>query len=172
MIKIFFKTTFSLLILLLVQPGLYADTGQGVATFAGGCFWCMEYPFEKLEGVSDVISGYMGGNKENPNYKEVSGGGTGHAEVVKIIYDPSKITYSELLEVFWMNIDPTDRGGQFVDRGSQYRTAIFYQNKEQKKLAEKSRKELDASGKYEKPIVTEITKASKFYKAEDYHQDY
>jgi len=132
----------------------------------------MEPPFEKLEGVVEVISGYTGGHKENPTYEEVSSGTTGHVEAVQITYDPSKITYSELLEVFWKQIDPTDPDGQFVDRGLQYRTVIFYHNDEQKSLAEKSKEELDKSGRYEKPIVTEIIKASKFYEAEEYHQDY
>lgn len=142
------------------------------ATFAGGCFWCMEPPFEKLQGVSAVISGYAGGQKKNPTYEEVSAGGTGHLESVQILYDPTKITYSELLDVFWMQIDPTDPNGQFVDRGSQYRSAIFYHNDEQKRLAEKSKEALEKSGRYDKPIVTEIVKATEFYRAEDYHQDF
>lgn len=142
------------------------------ATFAGGCFWCMESPFEKLEGVKEVVSGYTGGDKENPTYKEVSAGGTGHLEAIQIIYDSSKITYTELLDVFWKQVDPTDPNGQFVDRGQQYKTAIFYHNEEQKKLAEKSKEKLDKSGKYERQIVTQIVQASKFYRAEEYHQDY
>ena len=142
------------------------------ATFAGGCFWCMEHPFEKLEGVIDVVSGYTGGHKENPTYKEVSSGETRHLEAVQIIYDESKTTYSKLLDVFWRQIDPTDLGGQFVDRGNQYTTAIFYHSEEQKTLAEKSKDKLEKSGRYEKPITTKILKASKFYKAEDYHQNY
>src|SRR3972149_5611404 len=113
------------------------------ATFAGGCFWCMEPPFEKLEGVVEVISGYTGGSKKDPTYKEVSQGGTGHVEAIQIIYDPSKITYEKLLDVFWMQVDPTDPGGQFVDRGSQYATAIFYHTEEQRRLAEESKKALD-----------------------------
>jgi len=161
-----------LVILLLMGFSVFAQTEREKATFAGGCFWCMEPPFEKLEGVIEVISGYTGGQKDNPTYKEVSAGGTGHVEVVQILYDPSKITYAELLEVFWKQIDPTDPDGQFVDRGSQYRTAIFYHNDEQKKLAEKSKEELDKSARFEKPIVTEIIEASTFYQAEDYHQDY
>jgi len=142
------------------------------ATFAGGCFWCMEPPFEKLEGVTQVISGYTGGHKENPTYKEVSSGKTGHVEAVQVTYDPLKITYKDLLDVFWRQIDPTDAGGQFADKGSQYKTAIFYHNEEQRLLAEESRRELEESGKFEKPIVTKILKASTFYEAEDYHQDY
>ncbi len=142
------------------------------ATFAGGCFWCMEPPFEKLKGVIKVISGYTGGSKENPSYEEVSSGKTGHIEAIQIIYDPSQLNYSQLLEVFWQNVDPTDDGGQFVDRGSQYKTAIFYHNEEQKNLAEESKKQLEASGRFKKPIVTEIRAFQKFYPAEDYHQDY
>jgi len=142
------------------------------ATFAGGCFWCMEGPFEKLEGVKEVVSGYTGGLKKNPTYEEVSYGDTGHMEAVQITYDPSKITYNELLGVFWGQIDPTDRGGQFADRGSQYKTAIFYHTKEQKRLAEESKKKLEELGRFDNPIVTKILKASTFYKAEDYHQDY
>ena len=142
------------------------------ATFAGGCFWCMEPPFEKLDGVIEVISGYTGGHKENPTYEEVSSGITGHAEAIQIIYDSDKITYKELIDVYWKHVDPTDAGGQFVDRGSQYRSAIFYHSEEQRALAEQSKRELEKIGKYNKPIVTEIVKASKFYKAEEYHQDY
>ena len=158
--------------LLLVQTNLHAQTSLDKATFAGGCFWCMEPPFEKLDGVSQVISGYTGGNEVNPTYQEVSAGKTGHMEAIQIIYDPSKVTFSELLEVFWRQIDPTDPGGQFADRGSQYKTAIFYHNDEQKELAQKSKKDLEASGKFTKPIVTPIIKATEFYNAEDYHQDY
>jgi len=142
------------------------------ATFAGGCFWCMEPPFEKIDGVLDVVSGYTGGHKKNPTYKEVSAGTTGHLEAIQIIYDPSKVSYSRLLDVFWMQIDPTDDGGQFVDRGYQYGTAIFYHNDEQKRLAQKSKDELAASGRFDKPVVTRIVEASVFYPAEDYHQDY
>lgn len=142
------------------------------ATFAGGCFWCMEPPFEQLEGVSKVVSGYTGGHKENPTYEEVTTGKTGHYEAVQIVYNPVKISYEELLEVFWRNIDPADSTGQFVDKGSQYRTAIFYHNKEQKEAAVKSRKVLEESGKFSDPIVTEILPASKFYEAEEFHQDY
>jgi len=161
-----------LLALLLVQPDLPAQTKREKATFAGGCFWCMEHPFDKLDGVLDVISGYTGGQKENPTYKEVSSGSTGHLEAVQITYDPARISYSKLLEVFWRQVDPTDPGGQFVDRGSQYRTAIFYHNEEQKRLAELSKQQLARSGKFKRPIATSIVKATTFYKAEDYHQDY
>ncbi|MEW6667208.1 MAG: peptide-methionine (R)-S-oxide reductase MsrB [Thermodesulfobacteriota bacterium] len=142
------------------------------AVFAGGCFWCVESDFEKLPGVSAVISGYSGGQKENPTYQEVSSGGTGHVEAVQVFYDPQKITYDELLEVFWRHVDPTDGGGQFVDRGPQYRTVIFYKDGEQKAAAEKSKKALQASGRFDKPIVTEILPLTRFYPAEDYHQDY
>ena len=161
-----------LLALLLVHPDLLAQTKREKATFAGGCFWCMEHPFEKLDGVLEVISGYTGGYKDNPTYKEVSAGLTGHLETIQIVYDPDRISYSTLLDVFWKQIDPTDPGGQFVDRGLQYRSAIFYHNEEQKRLAEMSKAELNRSGKYKKPIVTEIVKATGFYRAEDYHQDY
>ena len=142
------------------------------ATFAGGCFWCIEHAFENLEGVIEVISGYSGGHKADPTYEEVSAGGTGHFEAVQVIYDPDKITYAELLDVFWRQIDPTDAEGSFVDRGPQYRSAIFYHHNEQKRLAEKSKGDLDKSGIYKKPIVTKILKYSRFYKAEEYHQDY
>lgn len=142
------------------------------ATFAGGCFWCMEPPFEKLAGVVKVVPGYTGGHKENPTYKEVTSGKTGHLEAIQITYDPAKITFAELLDVFWKQIDPTDNGGQFVDRGSQYRSAIFYHNDEQKRIAEKSKKELEKSGRFNKPIVTEILYSSTFYEAEEYHHDF
>jgi len=143
-----------------------------VATFAGGCFWCVESDFEKVDGVVEVISGYTGGSKENPTYEEVSAGGTGHLEAVQVHYDPTSITYKELLDIFWRHVDPTDPGGQFVDRGSQYKSAIFYHNEEQRSLAEQSKEELNRSGRFDKPIVAEIIPLSKFYKAEDYHQDY
>lgn len=142
------------------------------AIFAGGCFWCMVPPFEKLDGVSEVISGYTGGHKVNPTYEEVSSGTTGHMEAVEVTYDPARVSYEKLLDVFWRQINPTDAGGQFVDRGSSYKSAIFYNNEEQKKLAEKSKKELEQSGRFDKPIVTEIRPAGPFYRAEEYHQDY
>jgi peptide methionine sulfoxide reductase msrA/msrB len=142
------------------------------ATFAGGCFWCVEADFERVPGVIEVISGYTGGHKENPTYEEVSSGSTGHVEAVQVVYNPDVVTYNELLDVFWKHIDPTDPGGQFVDQGSSYMTAIFYHNEEQKRLAEQSKKELEDSHQFDKPIVTKIVKFSKFYKAEDYHQDY
>jgi peptide methionine sulfoxide reductase msrA/msrB len=142
------------------------------ATFAGGCFWCVESDFEKVNGVVEAISGYTGGQKSNPTYQEVSAGVTGHAEAVQVTYDPAKITYKELLDVFWRHVDPTDDGGQFVDRGSQYRTAIFYHDEEQKRIAEESRAQLEKSGRFSGPVVTEIVPLTEFYPAEDYHQDY
>jgi len=140
--------------------------------FAGGCFWCMEGPFEKTPGVIDAIAGYTGGKSGSPTYDKVSSGKSGHVEAVKVIYDSAKISYGELVELFWEQIDPTDDGGQFADRGSQYETVIFYQNDAERKTAEASRKKLDASGVFSKPVVTRIEKAGKFYPAEDYHQDY
>jgi len=142
------------------------------ATFAGGCFWCMEHPFDELEGVVSVTSGYTGGHKKNPTYEEVSAGGTGHAESVQIVYDPAKISYSRLLEVFWHNVDPTTPNRQFCDAGTQYRTAVFYHNEEQKRLAEESKRQLEKSKPFKESVVTEITPASEFYPAEEYHQKY
>jgi peptide methionine sulfoxide reductase msrA/msrB len=145
---------------------------MAVATFAGGCFWCTEADFEKLPDVVEAISGYAGGQEENPTYKEVSSGRTDHVEAVQVHYDPSKISYTELLDYFWKHIDPTDSGGQFVDRGRQYRSAIFYNNDEEKKLAEESKDNLAKSGKFDKPLVTGIVEFTNFYEAEDYHQDF
>jgi len=142
------------------------------AVFAGGCFWCTESDFEKINGVIEAISGYTGGRVKNPTYNQVSAGRTGHLESVKVIYDPSKVGYEQLLDYFWRHVDPTDPGGQFVDRGSQYRSAIFYANETQKRFAEKSKHQLAASGKFKKTIVTEILPLGEFYPAEDYHQDY
>lgn len=142
------------------------------AVFAGGCFWCMEPPFEKLPGVSEVISGYTGGRNANPSYEQVSAGGTGHKEVVRVRYDPTEVSYTELLDVFWRNIDPTDSGGQFVDRGDSYTTGIWVNSAEQKRLAEESKAKYEKSGRFKKPIVTPILDAVPFYPAEDYHQDY
>jgi len=142
------------------------------AVFAGGCFWCTESDFEKVKGVTDAVSGYTGGHVVNPTYEEVSGGGTGHVESVKVIYDPKIVTYSQLLDVFWRHVNPTDSGGQFVDRGPQYRSVIFYANERQKRLAEKSKEALSASGQFDDPIVTEILPLGPFYKAEEYHQNY
>lgn len=142
------------------------------ATFAGGCFWCMEHPFDELEGVISTTSGYMGGHLDNPGYQQVSAGATGHAEVVQLAYDPARISYQKLLSVFWLNIDPTTKNRQFCDEGSQYRSAIFYHDAEQQKLAEQSLKALETSKPFKDPIVTELTAATVFYPAEDYHQDY
>jgi len=142
------------------------------ATFAGGCFWCMEPPFDKLEGVVSTTSGYAGGQKSDPTYKEVVRGGTGHAESVQVLYDPEKISYAELLEVFWRNIDPTTLNRQFCDVGNQYRTAVFYHDGEQKRLAQESKKRIETSEKLDGQIVTEISESSGFWPAEDYHQDY
>ena len=143
-----------------------------IATLAGGCFWCTESDLEKVPGVAKVVSGYTGGKKEKPTYQEVSAGGTGHLEAVQVYYDPQQVTYEQLLDVFWRHINPTDAGGQFVDRGSQYRSAIFVDGPEQKRLAEQSKEALNRSGKFTKPIVTEILPLGKFYEAEGYHQDY
>jgi peptide-methionine (S)-S-oxide reductase len=142
------------------------------ATFAGGCFWCMEPPFDALDGVFSTTSGYIGGKKANPSYEEVSAGGTGHAEAVQVTYDPKKVRYEKLLDVFWHNIDPTTPNKQFCDTGSQYRSAIFVHDDDQKRLAEQSKRELEGSNRLKLPIVTEIVSASTFYPAEDYHQDY
>ncbi len=142
------------------------------ATFAGGCFWCMVKPFDKYDGVVEVISGYTGGKTKNPTYNDVSSGTTGHLEAVQITFDPAKISYTELLDIFWKQINPTDSGGQFADRGTQYKSAIFYHTKEQKELALKSKEKLNKSGLFKDPIATEIREAAPFYKAEDYHQDY
>ncbi|OQX29723.1 MAG: methionine sulfoxide reductase [Spirochaeta sp. LUC14_002_19_P3] len=142
------------------------------AIFAGGCFWCLEPPFEALRGVKAVVSGYTGGTVKNPTYAQVSQGNTGHFEAVRITYDSSIITYGELVEVFWRNIDPTDAGGQFYDRGKQYQTAVFYANKEEKRTAEQSKKDLANSGIFTKKIVTEILPVAPFYLAEEEHQDY
>lgn len=142
------------------------------ATFAGGCFWCMEHPFEKMDGVQSVVSGYAGGHLENPTYEEVSSGSSGHFEVVQITFDPQKISYETILNIFWQQIDPTDDGGSFVDRGSQYGSAIFYDNDIQRRAAEKSREALDQSGIFKDPVVTVIRPLGTFYPAETYHQDY
>ncbi len=147
-----------------------SKTTEPVATFAGGCFWCVESDFEKVPGVLKVVSGYTGGTGENPTYETYAR--QGHIEAIQVFYDPTKITYAQLLDVFWRHIDPTDGGGQFVDRGSYYRSAIFYHNEEQRQLAEKSKEELGKSGRFSKPIVTDIIKFNRFYDAEEYHQDY
>ena len=142
------------------------------ATFAGGCFWCMEPAFKLLKGVNEVVSGYTGGKEKDPSYEQVCSGETGHLEAIQVTYDPEETGYQDLLEVFWRQIDPTDDEGQFADRGKQYKAAIFYHDEEQKKIAEQSKKKLEKSGRFAGTIATEIRKAEKFYPAEDYHQDY
>ena len=142
------------------------------ATFAGGCFWCMQALFDKVKGVVSTVAGYTGGHKKNPTYEEVCSGKTGHSEAIEILYDPSRVTYEQLLDIFWKNIEPTMLNRQFVDFGTQYRTTIFYHDEEQKRLAEVSKERLEKSGKFYKPIVTQIQPASTFYKAEEYHQQY
>jgi peptide-methionine (S)-S-oxide reductase len=166
------KVTFVLLIALFLIGEATAQPKYAKATFAGGCFWCMEPPFDKLSGVISTTSGYAGGQKLNPTYEEVSAGVTGHAEVVQVLYDPSKVSYAKLLEVFWRNIDPFVKNRQFCDTGSQYRTAIFYHDENQKKLALESKAALEKSGKFKEPIVTEIVPLKDFYPAEEYHQDF
>lgn len=143
-----------------------------VATFAGGCFWCMVHPFDELPGIENVVSGYTGGHVENPTYQQVTTGMTGHTEAVQITYDPEKMPYEDLVEIYWRQTDPTDAGGQFADRGSSYRPVIFYHNEEQKKTAEASKEALQNSGRFDRPIVTTIEPAEPFYPAEDYHQEY
>jgi peptide-methionine (S)-S-oxide reductase len=143
-----------------------------IATFAGGCFWCMQPPFDKIEGVVETMAGYTGGFQKDPTYEQVSAGGTGHAESVQVLYDPQKVSYARLLEVFWHNIDPTVEDQQFCDVGNQYRTAIFYHDEEQKRLAEESKAALERSKPFKEPIVTMIVPASTFYEAEAYHQEY
>ncbi|MEJ7671114.1 MAG: peptide-methionine (S)-S-oxide reductase MsrA [Casimicrobiaceae bacterium] len=149
-----------------------AAGGGAVATFAGGCFWCMEPPYDKLDGVISTTSGYMGGPSKNPTYQEVSAGRTGHAEVVQVRYDPAKVSYAKLLEVFWKNIDPTVKDRQFCDVGSQYRTGIFVHSEEQRKLADTSKSEIEKTKPFKDPIVTPIVAATEFWPAEEYHQDY
>lgn len=149
-----------------------ADSQLAKATFAGGCFWCMEEVFEKVEGVVSVTSGYAGGQVTDPSYEQVSSGRTGHAESVEVVYDPGKVTYNTLLDVFWHNVDPITPNAQFCDHGTQYRSAILYHNEEQKRLAEKSKKAIEESNRFKEPIATQIVMASPFYPAEDYHQDF
>lgn len=155
-----------------VAAAVMAAPSLEKATFAGGCFWCMEQPFDSIPGVVSVTSGYTGGHKKNPTYEEVSAGGTGHAEAVQIVYDPAKVRYEKLLDVFWRNIDPTVRDRQFCDTGNQYRSAIFYHTDEQQRLARASKELLDKTKPFKEPIVTEIVKATEFYPAEEYHQHY
>jgi len=143
-----------------------------LATFAGGCFWCMVKPFDRLEGIEKVVSGYTGGHVENPTYQQVCSGTTGHVEAVQITFDPEVIPYEQLVEIYWKLIDPTDPGGQFHDRGESYQTAIFYHNEEQKNIAEQYKKWLEESGKFDKPIAVKILPAKPFYPAEEFHQDF
>ncbi len=159
-------------VMLISAQGREAMAEERTAVFGGGCFWCMEPPFEQLEGVIDVRAGYSGGTEEEATYDQVSAGQTAHYEAVEIRYDPEQISYAELVEVFWHQIDPTDSGGQFADRGSQYKTAIFFQNALEKKVAVTSKNNLQKSGLFDKPIMTKILEAQPFYSAEEYHQDY
>ncbi len=159
-------------IMLVAITTVMAATNLEKATFAGGCFWCMEHPFDEIPGVVSVTSGYTGGLKKNPTYKEVSAGGTGHAESVQVVYDPARVTYEKLLSVFWHNIDPTAKDRQFCDSGHQYRSAIFYHNEEQRRLALQSKALLEKNKTFKEPVVTEIVQATEFYPAEDYHQHY
>ncbi len=165
-----FARALMLALFLLGSSNILAATEKAI--FAGGCFWCMEPPFDKLEGVITTVSGYIGGQKENPTYREVSSGGTGHFEAVEVTYDPTKVSYETLLRTFWTNIDPLNAKGQFCDRGSQYLTAIFYLNEEQMNAAQASKKALIESGLFDKTITTQVIAASRFYPAEEYHQDY
>jgi peptide methionine sulfoxide reductase msrA/msrB len=153
-----------------MKPG--EATMEKIAIFAGGCFWCMEPPFKKLDGVLKVVAGYTGGTKHNPTYEQVSAGGTGHMEAIQVMFDPHRVSYLKLLDVFWKSMDPTDAGGQFADRGSQYRSAIFYSSLEDKILADATKESLGRSRVFDKPVATAIVPASTFYPAEDYHQDY
>ena len=166
MVSLFVLVLFSLAVV--VKDARSANLER--ATFAGGCFWCMEPPFDKLEGVVSVTSGYTGGQKKNPTYEEVSAGGTGHAESVEIVFDPARIAYAKLLDIFWHNIDPTVRDRQFCDVGSQYRSAIFFHSPEQKKIAEDSKRALEKTKPFKEPVVTEVVAATIFYPAENYHQ--
>lgn len=159
-------------ILFFVSANTSVAAGNQTAIFAGGCFWCMEGPLESLPGVVEVISGYTGGKKADPTYEDVSSGTTGHYEAVRVTYDPAKVSYEKILDVFWHQIDPTDPNGQFVDQGPQYRTAIFYANPQQKQIAEASKQALENGGEFTKPIATAILPAKTFYPAEEYHQDY
>ena len=167
---------------LLLAAGVFAATSHAqqqkaggksaVAIFAGGCFWCVEEAFEKVPGVTNAVSGYIGGKVANPTYEQVSTGATGHTEAVQITYDPAQVSYAQLVDWFWRNIDPIDARGQFCDKGSQYRSGIFYRSDAEKKIAEDTKRALEASGRFKQPIATEITAAGQFYPAEDYHQDY
>ena len=163
---------FGLSVILIATTTLMAATNIEKATFAGGCFWCMEHPFDEIPGVVSVTSGYTGGTKKNPSYEEVSAGGTGHAEAIQVIYDPARVSYEKLLNVFWHNIDPTARDRQFCDSGNQYRSEIYYHNEAQHRVALQSKALLEKNKTFKDPVVTEIVQAADFYPAEDYHQDY
>lgn len=145
---------------------------RSTAVFAGGCFWCVEEAFDKVPGVLETTSGYIGGSVASPTYEQVSKGGTGHAEAVRVVYDSTRVSYEQLLQVFWRNVDPVAKDRQFCDVGRQYRSAIFYRDEEQRRLAEASKRALEASGRFQQPIATEIVAATEFYPAEEYHQDY
>ncbi len=153
-------------------PSAKPGSATAIATFAGGCFWCVEEAFEKVPGVITAVSGFIGGTVANPSYEQVMTKKTGHAEAVRVTYDPGKVSYRQLVDWFWRNIDPVDASGQFCDKGSPYRSGIFYHDAEQRKVAEETKQALVASGRFKQPIVTEITAAGPFYEAEDYHQDY
>jgi len=170
--KILICALMGLSVIIIASTNVMAATNLEKATFAGGCFWCMEHPFDEIPGVVSVTSGYTGGHKKNPTYEEVSAGGSGHAESVQIVYDPSKVTYERLLNVFWHNIDPTAKDRQFCDSGYQYRSAIFYHNDKQHRLALQSKALLEKNKTFKEPVVTEVVQATEFYPAEDYHQHY
>lgn len=161
-----------LMLVLLPLPTPVSAARREKATFAGGCFWCMEHPFDAVDGVEKVLSGYSGGEEIDPTYEQVSSGQTSHLEAVQVVYDPQQVSYQQLLDFFWRQIDPTDEGGQFVDRGDHYRSAIFYHSEQQRIIAEQSMSELDTSGRYATPIVTQILPYTAFYPAEDYHQSF
>lgn len=162
------------LALLFAAPAVGAQDGENreTAIFAGGCFWCMEEVYEAVDGVYEAVSGYIGGHVESPSYREVTTGNTGHHEAVRVEYDPSVVSYRELVDIFWRNVDPVDGGGQFCDRGSSYLSAIFYQNSREERIARQSRRELEQSDRFSREIATEISEAGEFYVAEEYHQDY
>jgi len=171
--RMFLKSLFAAMALSVLAPSLYtapAQAAQATAIFAGGCFWCMEPPFDKTGGVISTTSGYIGGSVANPTYKQVSAGGTGHIEAVKVVYDPNRVSYDRLLDIFWRNVDPFDGGGQFCDRGSQYKSAIFYTDTAQKTAATASKAAVQK--RFGKAVATSIRRAGTFYPAEDYHQNY
>ena len=177
--KAFIRSLFATLTLLLSAGASRAYAGDAapagahaLATFAGGCFWCMQPPFEHLNGVLATTVGYTGGHTQNPTYHEVSAGGTGHAESIQVEYDPAKISYNQLLDVFWHNVDPLTPNAQFCDHGDQYRTAIFYHDETQRRLAEEAKQHLEQTKRFDRPIVTQIVPATEFYPAEEYHQMY